>query len=127
MDDVKFATMNPHLDKWLHGEAALMTDEFKAYNRLGKFWKWHIRVHHGADEFVRGDAHVNTAESFNATLKRAQVGVYHYMSPKHLLRYVEEAVFRSNHRIHEHRTLGRLSLIIGTAVSRHMPYEVLIA
>ena len=34
--------MKPHLEKWIAGEATLMTDEFKAYNRLGKFWKWHF-------------------------------------------------------------------------------------
>lgn len=72
---------------------------------------------------MRGEAHVNTAELFNSTLKRAQMGVYHYMSPKHLLRYVEEAVFRWNNR--PSRTLGRLSLALGNSVGRHMPYDVL--
>jgi hypothetical protein len=45
------------------------------------------------------------------------------MSPKHLLRYVEEAVFRWNNR--PSRTLGRLSLALGNSVGRHMPYDVL--
>jgi hypothetical protein len=104
-----------------------MTDEFRAYDRLGRFWKWHFTVQHGADEFSRDGVHINTAESFNATLKRAHIGVYHYMSPKHLLRYVEEAVFRWNNRDVEHRTLGRLALILGNATGRHMPYQELIA
>jgi hypothetical protein len=50
-----------------------MTDEFSAYDNLGKFYKWHFTVQHSADEFVSGDSHVNTAESFNATLKRAHM------------------------------------------------------
>ncbi len=54
VDDVKFATMKPLLDKWLHGDAWVMTDEFSAYQNLGKFWKWHFRVEHGAGEFSRG-------------------------------------------------------------------------
>jgi hypothetical protein len=78
-----------------------------------------------ADEFSRDGVHINPAESFNATLKRAHVGVYHYTSPKHLLRYVEEAVFRWNNRNIEHRTLGRLALILGNATARHMPYQEL--
>ena len=104
-----------------------MTDEFSAYDNLGKFYKWHFTVQHSADEFVSGDSHVNTAESFNATLKRAHMGVYHYMSPKHLLRYVEEAVFKWNNRQDRRRTLGRLDTLLGNAVGRHMPYRALTA
>jgi transposase-like protein len=81
MDDIKFASMKPQLDRWIDGKAMLMTDEFKAYDPPGRFWKWHFRVQHGAGESVSGESHVNTAESFNATLKRAHTGVYHYMSP----------------------------------------------
>ena len=125
MDDLKFSTMKPHLDRWIDGDAWVMTDEFRAYDRLGRFWKWHFRVQHGAGEFVSGESHVNTAESFNATLKRAHVGVYHYMSPKHLLRYVEEAVFRWNGR--GKTTLDRLALALGNGVGSHMPYQALTA
>ena len=127
VDDVRFKTMKPHLDRWLHGDAWVMTDEFGAYKNLGKFYKWHFTVQHGADEFVVGDSHVNTAESFNATLKRAVVGVYHYMSPKHLLRYVEEACFRWNNRHDSKQTLGRLALVLSNGVGRHMPYQALTA
>jgi transposase-like protein len=127
MDDFKFSTMTPHLDRWLDGGAWVMTDEIRAYDRLGRFWKWHFTVQHGADEFSCDGLHINTDESFNATPKRAHVGVYHYMSPKHLLRYVEEAVFRWNNRDVQHRTLGRLALAFGNSVGRHMPYRALIA
>lgn len=54
VEDVRFQTMKPHLDNWLDGGAWLMTDEFKAYDPLGRFWKWHFTVQHGADEFVVG-------------------------------------------------------------------------
>jgi transposase-like protein len=125
MDDLKFATMKPHLDKWLAGDAMLMTDEFKAYDGIGKFWKYHFRVQHGAQEFARdGGVHVNTAESFNATLKRAHTGVYHYMSAKHLLRYVSEVVFRWNGR--GQTTLDRLAGALRNGVKRRLPYSVLI-
>jgi len=52
-------------------------------------------------EYARGEAHNNTAESFNANLERAKLGVFHYMSKKHLARYLHEACFRWNHRIEE--------------------------
>jgi len=53
---------------------------------------------HGAKELVNGDAHNNTAESFNAILERAKQGVFHSISTWHLQRYVSEVVFRWNHR-----------------------------
>ena len=126
MPDVKFASMKPHLDKWLAGDAMLMTDEFRAYDKLGKFWKWHFRVQHGAGEFSRdGGVHTNTAESFNATLKRAHTGVYHYMSPKHLMRYVSEAVFRWSGR--KGTTLERLGGMLRMGETRPLPYKTLIS
>lgn len=125
MDDLKFTSMKPHLDAWIAGDAMLMTDEFKAYDRLGKFWKWHFRVQHGAGEFAREGIHTNTAESFNATLKRAHTGVYHYMSPKHLLRYVSEAVFRWNGR--KATAMDRLASVLRNGATRRLPYSALTA
>ena len=127
IDDLRFQTMKPHLDRWLHGETTVMTDEFGASQNRRKFSQGHFRVQHGTDQFERGEAHVNTSEALNATLKRPIVGVYHYMSPKHLLRYVEEASFRWNNREDNQRTLGRLGLMLHNAVGRHMPYRALTA
>ena len=53
--------------------------------------------------------------------------VYHYMSPRHLLRYVEEASFRWNNRTDKPQTLGRMSILLGNASGRHMPYRALTA
>ena len=55
-------------------------------------------------EFARRDppaiatAHVNPAESFNAILKRAWVGVWHWFSIKHTHRYLDQIVCHWNHR-----------------------------
>ena len=124
MDNLKFQTMKPHLQKWISGDATLMTDEFSPYNKLGSIWKYHFTVQHGAGEYANGDVHINTAESFNSTLKRAYIGVYHYMSPKHLLRYVSESVYRWNKR--SLTTLDRLADVLGCGVSRPLPYRVLV-
>ncbi len=123
IDNLKFQTIKTNLDAWVATDATIMTDEYKTYNEIGKFWKLHFRVQHGKGEFAIGDIHTNTAKSFNATLKRAYVGVYHYMSRKHLLRYVSEAVFRWNHRTSD--TLARLANVLKTSQGRHMSYDAL--
>ena len=50
------------------------------------------------DPGYAADAHVNTAESFNALLKRAIMGVWHWFSIKHTDRYLHELCFRWNRR-----------------------------
>jgi hypothetical protein len=47
-----------------------------------------------ANEYSRGDVHINTAESFGAMLERAKTGVFHYMSSMHLNLYLTELSFR---------------------------------
>ena len=42
--------------------------------------------------------HNNTAESLGSLLERAKQGVFHYMSKKHLPRYLNEIGFRWEHR-----------------------------
>lgn len=83
-------------------DAVLMTDELPAYTGVGREYAAHHRVRHSNDEFARTDGdlrvHVNTAESFNAMLKRGIVGVFHYVSKKHLHRYAAETAFRWNER-----------------------------
>jgi hypothetical protein len=55
-------------------------------------------VNHQAGEYVRGDAHSNTVESYFATFKRGVVGTYHSVSEAHLKRYLAEFDFRYNER-----------------------------
>jgi len=43
--------------------------------------------------------HNHTAGSFNSLLERAKQGIFHYMSQKHLLRYLSEIGFRWAHRV----------------------------
>jgi hypothetical protein len=55
-------------------------------------------VNHQRKEYARGDIHNNTAESFNAILERAWQGAFHYLSKKHLSRYLHESGSRWNQR-----------------------------
>lgn len=90
-------------------DAILSTDELPAYRWIGRKFAAHIHVNHSRDEFVRYDplaaapAHTNTVESWNAALKRAITGVWHWFSTKHADRYLAETVFRWNQRDHHNR------------------------
>jgi transposase-like protein len=78
--------------------ARLMTDESNLYNRVGKPFASHEAVKHALYEYVRGEAHVNSAESFFSRLKRQLYGTHHAVSKKHLHRYVAEVAFKHNTR-----------------------------
>lgn len=90
------------LDGFVHAnvstEATLVsTDEHAGYRHLGRTYN-HQVVRHGAGEYVKGEAHTNTIEGAWALLKRQIIGIHHWVSPKHLDRYVQEMTFRYNRR-----------------------------
>ena len=76
--------------------AVVVTDQHAAYVGLEAAGYQHIRINHSIGEYVRDKAHTNGIGSFWALLKRGHYGVCHYMSPKHLHRYVNEFAFRHN-------------------------------
>ena len=88
-------------------EAHLMLDKSRSHQALVKTYAAHDFVNHGNKEFVRGNAHVNTTESFGALLERAKQGVFHYLSEPHLPRYLNEISFRWNHRIPDREIIKR--------------------
>ncbi|KKT35486.1 MAG: hypothetical protein UW24_C0008G0025 [Parcubacteria group bacterium GW2011_GWA2_44_12] len=76
----------------------VMTDEWGAYFGLEKKDYKHIAVNHGTGQYVIGNAHTNTIESFWALLKRGIMGQYHHVTTKHLNRYMDEFCFWHNGR-----------------------------
>ena len=58
----------------------------------------HLSVNHSANVYVSGKVHTQTIESFWSQVKRGINGVRHSVSPKHLQSYVNEYVWRFNHR-----------------------------
>lgn len=90
--------------EWLDPNAAIVTDELPAYRWIGRKYRAHLRVNHSKGEWSRRDplaiacAHTNTVESFNATIKRTIMGVFHWFSIKHADRYLEEISGRWNMR-----------------------------
>jgi len=98
-------------------QSKLMTDELRLYRPIGeRFLNGHETVCHSLDEYVRGDAHVNTCESWFALLKRGIHGSFHHVGKQHLQRYCDEFAFRWNHRktTDAARTEAALRLAPGT-------------
>ena len=91
-------TLRPLLVKNVSRKSTLMTDTHGGYHRVGKEYARHEMVDHGRCEYVRGDAHSNTAEGFFSILKRGLIGTFHHVSEAHLHRYLAEFDFRYNHR-----------------------------
>lgn len=74
--------------------SAVYTDNFGSYKGLSGYE--HVTVNHSVGEYVKEQARTNGIESFWALLKRGYYGIYHYMSAKHLHRYVGEFANRQN-------------------------------
>ncbi len=98
MQKITAATLIPHLRSEIDEKATLMTDQATWYVPVGKHLEHHEAVNHSKFEWARGNAHINTAESFFSLLKRGLYGSYHHVSKKHLFRYLDEFSFRFNCR-----------------------------
>lgn len=98
--DVTAKTIRTTLRTQASRKSHLMTDDSLVYYWLGREFASHSSVNHSAGEYVSkdGKAHVNTAESFFALLKRGVYGTFHAVSEAHLQRYVSEAAFKWNTR-----------------------------
>jgi|SRR5579883_383904 len=75
------------------------SDEHKAYKGIGRLIDGEQSgVRHSLGEFARDDIHNNTAEAWNALLKRSIYGSFHHISRDHLSRYCDDLPLRSSSR-----------------------------
>lgn len=86
------------------------SDEWRAYKKLSRYGYKHSFVTHSKYEWARGDVCTNTIEGFWGQLKRSLHGTYHSVSSKYLQLYIDEFVFRYNHR---HENMFELLLVRG--------------
>jgi hypothetical protein len=98
IDTVNTNTISAIINGVADTSADLMTDKSYVFRSTGKQFASHQSVYHMAKEYGRGNVHINTAESFSAMLERVKTGVFHYMSSKHLSRYLSELAFRWSNR-----------------------------
>jgi transposase-like protein len=87
-----------HIEARVLPETTIYTDEAAAYRRLGAKGYQHKRIHHAQRIYVEGDVHTNTIEGFWSLVKRGIGGTHHAVSAKWLQGYLNEYVWRYNHR-----------------------------
>ena len=78
--------------------ATVSTDEHVSYGLLSADGYKHGTVKHADYEFVRGEHHVNSVESFWNLFKNSIRSTHIHVSQKYMQRYVREFTFRANHR-----------------------------
>jgi transposase-like protein len=89
--------------------STLMTDEWMGYRGVDKMYT-RFKVDHKRWIYASGDVTTNRVENFWSHLKRGLHGTYIQVSPKHLNKYVQEFVFRFNHRTFDTETQIKAAL-----------------
>lgn len=90
-------TLRPLLLAGIDTKASrLMTDEWGAYYGISRYLPHGVIRH--SSEYVRGEIHTNTIESYWAILKRGLIGTFHNVDAGYLPMYCHEFEFRYNRR-----------------------------
>ncbi len=114
----------------------VFTDEYKSYHSIGREYN-HRRVNHSKGEYVvKAEAetrnlgkvaykiHTNTIEGFWSIVKRTINGTHHWISKKHLQKYINEMSYRYGHR---HFTMAEKFEGIALHLEARLRYKELIA
>jgi transposase-like protein len=98
VSDMKAKTVSQIIGDNVEKGATIMTDQHPSFVGLSGDY-WHHAVNYSAGEYVRHQTiHTNSIESVWALLKMQTVVIHHWVSLKHLQRYVDEMTWRFNRR-----------------------------
>ena len=100
----------------------VFTDEHPSYRMVKRDYVHEVIDH--AECYVRGKVHTNGLENFWGLLKRAIKGTYVNVEPFHLMRYVDEQVFRYNTRGEVDGS--RFNRLAGRIIGKRLTYRQLI-
>ncbi|SON56731.1 Transposase [Hartmannibacter diazotrophicus] len=124
VSDLRVHTVQGEIRENVAKGTTIMTDEHPSYKGLSGDY-FHHSVNHSAGEYVRHYIiHTNGIESVWALLKRQINGIHHWVSPKHLNRYVNEMTWHFNRRDLE--TTERMNDLF-SCVEGRLRYKELIA
>jgi hypothetical protein len=120
--NVRRDTLQKEILKNVKHGSNVFTDEAVVYDTLRRRYI-HETVNH-AETYVKGNVHTNSLENFWSLVKRNLAGTYVAVEPFHLDRYLDEQVFRFNHRIN-HTAQTRFNKMISQIVGRQLTYAKL--
>ena len=115
-------TLTPFVTDLTEVTADVYTDELGSYDKLPRH---HHTVTHSLGQYVDGEVHTNGIESFWSMLKRGYMGTYHWMSRKHLQRYVTE--FEGRHNVRPLGTREQLGALARGMAGKRLRYADLIS
>jgi len=98
VENVRRATLEPHIVANVRKGSTVSTDELKSYAKLARLGYEHGAVNHAKEEWVHGEHHTNSIEGFWSLLKRSIKGTHVHVSKRHLAKYLAEFEFRWNLR-----------------------------
>lgn len=96
--DAKKDTVLPVLQENVEKGTITYTDESNIYYTLKALGFDHKVIKHRKGEYVLDQIHINTLEGFWSLVKRGFYGIYHYVSKKHMQKYLNSYAFRYNYR-----------------------------
>lgn len=122
--DTSAATVQGELRQNVEPGTNIMTDEHRGYRGLNGVFNHHT-VNHSAGEYVKHYfIHTNGLEGAWSLFKRQVFGIHHFVSTKHLDRYLYEFTLRYNRR--DAGEGERMNDFLGRTAGR-LTYKTLIA
>jgi transposase-like protein len=120
------STLRAKVNKHVDVGSVLYTDEYQAYKGLKDEYSHSVIDH--MEQYVNGQVHTNGIENFWSLLKRGLHGTYVAVEPFHLFRYLDEQVFRFNHRKDGKRKVSdaeRFSMAVRRIVGKRLTFAEL--
>lgn len=111
----------PRIHQHVEPKSEVITDALSSYRTLDQDTYTHTVIDH-AESYARGHVHTNGIENFWSLLKRAIKGTYVSVEPFHLFLYLDEQVFRFNHRSDRDGDGGRFVKVLRNATGRRLTY-----
>lgn len=96
VNDTTARTLLPIINDTVCPGSTIYSDEWQAYRNLDEQIYNHGVVYHKKGAYVIGRKSTNTIEGFWGHLKRVLKSTHHWVSPKHLQKYVDAETFRYN-------------------------------
>lgn len=96
--DASTPTLMAKTREYVLPKSMIFTDEWRAYDGLGRVGYTHRRIRHKASIYVDGDVHTQTIDGFFGHFKTDVRGTHHSISRKWLLGYLNEWVWKWNRR-----------------------------